>query len=438
MLDVNPTAEKLPLVSVIIPVFNGARVIETTLRCIAAQTFTDYELIVIDDGSTDDTVAVVRGLAPHARIVTQPNAGVSSARNHGVAIARGKWVTFLDADDLWHATRLQTLVGYLEAHRDCRVLATTAKKFCLETDAENVRLIGDWVDFTVSADQIDQKIIHGKLPAAPIAPQGGSARADLGGAEVSAADPVAAEPVLLKKASNFDLLRGNCVLSSAIILDREILMRAGLFPMQVVVGEDYFCWVNVANLTPIWVIDSPTFFYRVSPTSVSRTADMVMPQVAQLLTHWYSGRRKVRTNPKDAADLKEAGYGYAEWHLKEMITKGVRAGNLWRIGAALRMAFFLVPDAAYRRNLWVLVVKEYLKKYLMPGKYARLGGPRASVLGNPGAAENSQAQTNSNPRENLAAGANPVATQENSAESPADQNSPKIAKRTSDLATASV
>jgi hypothetical protein len=319
-------------------------------------------------------------------------------------------------------------MGYLDAHRDCRVLATTAKKFCLDTDAENVRLIGDWVDFTVAVDQMDQSIIHGKLPPADDAQRG----------EQAPTEPSAAEPALLKKASNFDLLRGNCVLSSAIILDREILIRAGLFPMQVVVGEDYFCWVNVASLTPIWVIDSPTFFYRVSPTSVSRTTDMVMPQVAQLLTHWYSGRRKVRTNPADAADLKEAGYGYAEWHLKEMITKGIRAGNLWRIGAALRMAYFLVPDAAYRRKLWVLVVKEYLKKYLMPGKYARLGGPRDSVLGNPGAAKNSEAKPASNAAENRAVGANPIAAQQNSAENPAGQNSPKLSQRTNDLATASV
>jgi glycosyltransferase involved in cell wall biosynthesis len=99
-----------PLVSVIVPVHNGAATIDETLQSIRSQTYGNIEIIVVDDGSTDATASIV---AQHAsqdsriNIIYQPNAGVASARNHGLRLARGEYVAPIDADDLWAATKIE-------------------------------------------------------------------------------------------------------------------------------------------------------------------------------------------------------------------------------------------------------------------------------------------------------------------------------------------
>ncbi len=90
-----------PLVSILIPAHNASPWIAETLRSARAQTWPQIEIIVIDDGSTDDTLAVANTFAsPQLRVVTQPNRGASAARNHALSLARGDYIQFLDADDL--------------------------------------------------------------------------------------------------------------------------------------------------------------------------------------------------------------------------------------------------------------------------------------------------------------------------------------------------
>lgn len=90
-----------PLVSIVIPCFNAARWIEETIRSALAQTWPRCEIVVIDDGSTDDSLARAQAFASRGvRVVSQPNRGASSARNHGLRLAAGEFIQFLDADDL--------------------------------------------------------------------------------------------------------------------------------------------------------------------------------------------------------------------------------------------------------------------------------------------------------------------------------------------------
>ena len=104
-----------PLVSVIIPVYNAAHFLIAALRSVFAQDYPHYEVIVIDDGSTDDLLDVVREF-PAIRLLRQHNQGPAVARNLGVANASGSMIAFLDADDMWRPAKLTAQVNYLLAH----------------------------------------------------------------------------------------------------------------------------------------------------------------------------------------------------------------------------------------------------------------------------------------------------------------------------------
>jgi glycosyltransferase involved in cell wall biosynthesis len=103
-----------PLVSVIVPAFNAAATLAETLRSVAAQTYRELEIVIVDDGSTDATPAIAEAFCaaePRARLIRKANGGVASARNRGIAEARGAWVAPVDADDLWHPAKIERQVA---------------------------------------------------------------------------------------------------------------------------------------------------------------------------------------------------------------------------------------------------------------------------------------------------------------------------------------
>ncbi|MEM8729127.1 MAG: glycosyltransferase [Pseudomonadota bacterium] len=106
----------MPQASIIVPAYNAAHTLRETLTSLARQTFSDFEIVLVDDGSTDDTLRIGEAFDdPRLRIVSQPNRGLAGARNSGIHAARGQFVGLCDSDDLWHPTKLARHVRHLRA-----------------------------------------------------------------------------------------------------------------------------------------------------------------------------------------------------------------------------------------------------------------------------------------------------------------------------------
>lgn len=113
-----------PFVSVIIPTYNRAWSLKKAIDSVLEQDYKNFELIVVDDGSTDDTEALVTEYAKSVKFVQQPNLGVSAARNKGIQISSGSLISFLDSDDYWEPKKLSTQVEYFNANPDALICQT--------------------------------------------------------------------------------------------------------------------------------------------------------------------------------------------------------------------------------------------------------------------------------------------------------------------------
>jgi glycosyltransferase involved in cell wall biosynthesis len=112
----------MPLISVIIPVFNGEKTIKETINSVLEQTFSDFEIIVIDDGSKDSTVNVLESISDsRLKVFSYPNGGVSVSRDRGLSHASGDFIAFLDADDLWTPDKLEAQFNALQANPQAAV-----------------------------------------------------------------------------------------------------------------------------------------------------------------------------------------------------------------------------------------------------------------------------------------------------------------------------
>lgn len=209
----------IPLVSVIIPTYNHARFIAQAVQSALVQTYPQVEIIVIDDGSTDETAQVLAPFAGRIRVVTQNNAGVSAARNHGFALAQGQYLTFLDADDLFLPDKLARDVALLEGD------PAVGMVYC------------SWRYVAEDGEQV------------------------LGELRPQKAGQLL-EDLLLR--------RFHCVPGAATIR-REALERVGLFAEHCPAAADTDLWVRLAYAGyPFACVDEPLLCYRTVSGSMSR------------------------------------------------------------------------------------------------------------------------------------------------------------------------
>jgi glycosyltransferase involved in cell wall biosynthesis len=132
----------MPTVSVVMPVFNGAEFLDEAVFSILDQTFRDFEFIIIDDGSTDETASILQKYAEvdrRVKVFPQTNEGMIPALNRGCRLARGQYIARMDADDISLPHRLERQVEFLEGHPDIGIVGTWASRI-----DENGSIIGDW------------------------------------------------------------------------------------------------------------------------------------------------------------------------------------------------------------------------------------------------------------------------------------------------------
>ena len=128
-MPIKDTAGHIPAVSILMPAYNVSRYVRQAIDSVLAQTRPDFELLVVDDGSTDDTAEIVAGYAgrePRIRLIRQPNQGIGAARNTALAAARAPWVALLDSDDVWLPGYLEAQLAILERRPEIDVLSANA------------------------------------------------------------------------------------------------------------------------------------------------------------------------------------------------------------------------------------------------------------------------------------------------------------------------
>ena len=115
----------IPKVSIVMPAYNAGRFIEAAVNSILDQTFQDFEIIILDDGSQDNTAAIIQGFAdPRIRLIQKENEGVAATLNRGIELSQGEYIWRHDADDISLPEKLQKEVAFLEQHEQCLLVAT--------------------------------------------------------------------------------------------------------------------------------------------------------------------------------------------------------------------------------------------------------------------------------------------------------------------------
>ena len=232
------------MISIIIPLYNKETSIATALRGVLAQTYQDFEVVVVDDGSTDGGAAVVETFTdPRIRLIRQENGGVSAARNRGIAEARGEHVAFLDADDEWMPEFLEEIAALIAEYPESRARAT---------------------NYIFNSNGVKSPTILRKMP-------------------------FTGERGVLTNYFEMASCSHPPMWTSAVCIDRDLLQEIGGFPVGIKSGEDLLVWARVAVRTQ-WAFSMKAMaqynFDQVSikepPTRIPEEVDVVGEELKRL------------------------------------------------------------------------------------------------------------------------------------------------------------
>jgi glycosyltransferase involved in cell wall biosynthesis len=217
----------MPNVSVIIPTYQRGHIVGQAINSVLAQTYSDYEIIVINDGSQDNTSQVLAQFSEHNIItIHQANQGLSAARNAGIRSARGKYIAFLDDDDLWEPQKLEKQIPVLEANPHLGLIYSDSLFF--------------------------------------------SDKYGLFSGSYNTAFPTPNLQVL------WTLFRYNYIPVPTVVVRRDCLDKVGLFDETLKSCEDYDLWLRLIEKFPIYFLNQPLARYRQSPNNLSGNKEQML------------------------------------------------------------------------------------------------------------------------------------------------------------------
>ena len=242
-----------PLISVVIPTYNSENFIIKTLETVFSQTYNNYEVIVSDDGSSDNTVEVVKEVFDkyghrEGKILINSHEGAAAARNRGIEAANGDWISFLDSDDLWNHNKLERVVGYILENEDIDLVCHSliAKEGPKET-------------LTNPLEYFNNKI----------------------------------DPFL-------SIYRENCLHTSGLTVKKSILYQAGLFDNILPSAQDYDLWLRLGMINKIKMgfIEDSLATHIIREGSISSNVELRLQDMLAISRKYYADLKKVSKVPK--------------------------------------------------------------------------------------------------------------------------------------------
>lgn len=249
-------------ITVLLPVYNGAADVVQAVNAILAQTFTNFELLIINDGSKDNSAEVLNSLSdPRIRLIHQDNLGLAATLNKGMQLAAGRYIARQDQDDLSHPRRLEKQFEYMESHPDCILLGTAAEIWVGDTPTDRVH---------------QHPVDHGTL--------------------------------------SFDLLFNNPFVHSSVMLRKDEVVAAGGYSTdrERQPPEDYELWSRLSRVGQVANLPERLLVYREVPQSMSRTGSN--PFIDKLVTicaenlAFANGLNKATQDAIDAAAFTHSAH----------------------------------------------------------------------------------------------------------------------------------
>lgn len=317
----------MSLVSVIVPTFNRAYCLARTLDSALAQTHRELELLVIDDGSTDDTRELVRdryGDEPRVRYLYQANAGVAAARNHGIAEARGDFVALLDSDDIWQPWKIELQLRCLCQFPELGMVWTDMEAI----DPSGAVFSRAYIRTMYSAYALfaNGELFTTTVPLRDVAP--------------GMADTVG-EAQLRMGMIFSQMMMGSLVHTSTVLIRRERLVQVKAFDETLrFSGEDYDFHLRTCRYGPVGFVDLPTIQYqRGMPDQLTRHEYRI-----HIATNFLRTITPFIDNARDEIHLPQ-----------RMIDDTLAGAHLW-IG---ELRFEAGEMAAARHHLWLSIRYKY-------------------------------------------------------------------------------
>lgn len=226
--------ESLVTVSVIIPAYNAEKFIKESIDSVLSQTFNNFEIIVIDDGSSDNTFNIANSYGANVKVYMQNNAGAGAARNYGAKLAKGAWLAFLDADDLWAPEKLELQMSISNNY------------FWSYTDS-----------YFIGSSH------NGSLKSSDVSPH-------MSGKVVPT------------------LIVNNFIGTSTVMIRKDIFLSVGGFDQSLRALQDWDLWLKIAAKYELGYISAPQVKYRVHSNSTSRSTRKTRKYHLEIIRRTFS------------------------------------------------------------------------------------------------------------------------------------------------------